>query len=208
MKCFFYLILTEGCQETSGLVVCFGKMLMDFVPTVGAVSLDDAPAFKKAPGGAPESGGSSASRSKAKIFRYGSISLIDEPFKDPEFAALKVAEDPGGILKAKAVKNHITYIWELVNIIKISKDEITFWTGGDVLNMLIHPKIMLLIVTEGSEGFIYHTKDFAGSIRGVDTTGDGDAFNYRILYSVASDPSICTNQKRLREVFKKVFANA
>ncbi|CAM6020028.1 unnamed protein product [Sphagnum balticum] len=34
-------------------VVCFGEMLVDFVPTVGGLSLADAPAFKKAPGGAP-----------------------------------------------------------------------------------------------------------------------------------------------------------
>ncbi|EFJ23710.1 hypothetical protein SELMODRAFT_102797 [Selaginella moellendorffii] len=37
----------------SDLVVCFGEMLVDFVPTVGGLSLADAPAFKKAPGGAP-----------------------------------------------------------------------------------------------------------------------------------------------------------
>lgn len=37
----------------SDLVVCLGEMLIDFVPTVSGVSLADAPAFKKAPGGAP-----------------------------------------------------------------------------------------------------------------------------------------------------------
>lgn len=35
------------------LVVCFGEMLIDFVPTVTGVSLAEAPAFQKAPGGAP-----------------------------------------------------------------------------------------------------------------------------------------------------------
>ncbi|EFJ35554.1 hypothetical protein SELMODRAFT_165981 [Selaginella moellendorffii] len=40
-------------DPSSNLVVCFGEMLIDFVPTVGEVSLADAPAFKKAPGGAP-----------------------------------------------------------------------------------------------------------------------------------------------------------
>lgn len=43
----------EDCKETGSLVVCFGEMLIDFVPTVGGVSLAEAPAFKKAPGGAP-----------------------------------------------------------------------------------------------------------------------------------------------------------
>lgn len=39
--------------KKGSLVVCFGEMLIDFVPTVGGVSLADAPAFKKAAGGAP-----------------------------------------------------------------------------------------------------------------------------------------------------------
>ena len=33
-------------------VVCFGDLLIDFVPTVTGTGLADAPAFKKAPGGA------------------------------------------------------------------------------------------------------------------------------------------------------------
>ncbi|GAA0142652.1 carbohydrate kinase [Lithospermum erythrorhizon] len=45
---------TKGDAGTKdSLVVCFGEMLIDFVPTVGRVSLAEAPAFKKAPGGAP-----------------------------------------------------------------------------------------------------------------------------------------------------------
>jgi fructokinase len=45
----------DGSPETkdSSLVVCFGEMLIDFVPTISGLSLSDAPAFKKAPGGAP-----------------------------------------------------------------------------------------------------------------------------------------------------------
>lgn len=34
-------------------VVCFGEILIDFVPTTNGLSLAEAPAFKKAPGGAP-----------------------------------------------------------------------------------------------------------------------------------------------------------
>ncbi|KAG8390281.1 hypothetical protein BUALT_Bualt01G0067300 [Buddleja alternifolia] len=42
-----------GSREKSPFVVCFGEMLIDFVPTVSGVSLAEAPSFKKAPGGAP-----------------------------------------------------------------------------------------------------------------------------------------------------------
>ena len=45
-----WLCAVKGKSE---LVVCFGELLIDFVPTVGGLSLADAPAFKKAPGGAP-----------------------------------------------------------------------------------------------------------------------------------------------------------
>ncbi|CAK9232410.1 unnamed protein product [Sphagnum troendelagicum] len=45
-------MLIQTCKK-SGLIVCFGELLIDFVPTVGGLSLADAPAFKKAPGGAP-----------------------------------------------------------------------------------------------------------------------------------------------------------
>ena len=34
-------------------IISFGELLIDFVPTVNGVSLAEAPAFKKAPGGAP-----------------------------------------------------------------------------------------------------------------------------------------------------------
>ncbi|PIN05504.1 Ribokinase [Handroanthus impetiginosus] len=37
----------------TGLIVSFGEMLIDFVPTVSGVSLAEAPGFLKAPGGAP-----------------------------------------------------------------------------------------------------------------------------------------------------------
>ncbi|KAH9310849.1 hypothetical protein KI387_025884, partial [Taxus chinensis] len=39
--------------KSSDLIVSFGEMLIDFVPTVPGVSLATTPAFKKAPGGAP-----------------------------------------------------------------------------------------------------------------------------------------------------------
>ena len=43
----------NGVDHKGGLVVSFGEMLIDFVPTVSGVSLAEAPGFLKAPGGAP-----------------------------------------------------------------------------------------------------------------------------------------------------------
>lgn len=47
------IVLAFAARDMDDLVVCFGELLIDFVPTVGGLSLAEAPAFKKAPGGAP-----------------------------------------------------------------------------------------------------------------------------------------------------------
>lgn len=298
-----------GSQDKKSLVVCFGEMLIDFVPTVGGVSLAEAPAFKKAPGGAPANvavgisrlGGSAAfigkvgaddfgymladilkqnnvdnsgmrfeptARTalafvtlradgereflffrhpsadmllheseldinlikKARIFHYGSISLIDEPCRSAHLAAMGIAKKSGCFLSydpnlrlplwpsEEAAQKGIMSIWDQADFIKISEDEIRFLTGGDdpdddnvVLNKLFHPNLKLLVVTEGSEGCRYFTKEFKGRVAGVkvkpvDTTGAGDAFVSGIVNSLASDLNIIQDEKRLREAL--LFANA
>ncbi|KAM5557220.1 putative fructokinase-7 [Rosa sericea] len=298
-----------GLENNKSLVVCFGEMLIDFVPTVAGVSLAEAPAFQKAPGGAPANvavgitrlGGSAAFIGKvgddefgkmladilkennvdtsgvrfdhnartalafvtlradgereflffrnpsadmllheseleisllqqAKIFHYGSISLIDEPCRSTHLAAMSIAKKCGCILSydpnlrlalwpsAEFARKEIMSIWDQADIIKISEDEITFLTGGDdpyddnvVLTKLFHPNLKLLIVTEGSEGCRYYTQNFRGRVAGikvkaVDTTGAGDAFVGGILYNIASDSSLFQDEKGLREAL--LFANA
>ncbi|KAL6993959.1 fructokinase [Sarracenia purpurea var. burkii] len=300
----------DGVPQTneSSLVVCFGEMLIDFVPTISGLSLSKAPAFKKAPGGAPANvavgiarlGGSSAFigkvgedefgymladilkennvnnegmrfdpgartalafvtlRSdgerefmfyrnpsadmllqesevaynligKAKIFHYGSISLITEPCKSAHIAAAKAAKNAGVILSydpnlrlplwpsAESAREGILSIWETADIIKISEEEISFLTKGDdpyddaVVRKLYHPNLKLLLVTEGPDGCRYYTKEFSGRVKGlkvdaVDTTGAGDAFVAGILSQLAADISLLTEENRLRDALK--FANA
>lgn len=300
----------DGLPETkeSPLVVCFGEMLIDFVPTVSGLSLAESPAFKKAPGGAPANvavgvarlGGSSAFigkvgedefgymladilkennvnsdgmrfdpgartalafvtlRSdgerefmfyrnpsadmllleseldlslitKAKIFHYGSISLITEPCKSAHIAAAKAAKDAGVILSydpnlrlplwpsADKAREGILSIWETADIIKISEEEISFLTQGEdpyddaVVHKLLHPNLKLLLVTEGPDGCRYYTKDFSGRVQGlkvdaVDTTGAGDAFVAGILSRLSTDLSLLQKEDQLRDALR--FANA
>ncbi|KAK6117578.1 hypothetical protein DH2020_048678 [Rehmannia glutinosa] len=247
-------------------------MLIDFVPTVGGVSLAEAPAFKKAPGGAPANvavciaklGGSSALSGrcisfvshclfkfaaiqvgkdefgfmladslkenkvdnsglrfdpyartalafvtlredgerefmfyrhpsadmllqeseldvnlvkKATIFHYGSISLIEEPCRSTQIAAMGIAKKSGSLLSYDpnlrlplwpsddAARKEIMAVWDKADIIKISEDEISFLTKGDdpyddsvVLKKLFHPNLRLLLVSEGKAGCRYYTK--------------------------------------------------
>ncbi|KAL5567771.1 hypothetical protein UlMin_024346 [Ulmus minor] len=297
-----------GLDNKNSLVVCFGEMLIDFVPTVSGVSLAEAPAFKKAPGGAPANvavgisklGGSSAfigkvgadefgymlarileenkvdnsgvrfdsvARTalafvtlradgereflffrnpsadmllreaeldvgliqKARIFHYGSISLIEEPCRSTHLAAMRIAKKAGCFLSydpnlrlplwpsPEFAQKEIMSIWDQADLIKISEDEIRFLTGGDdpydddvVLKKLFHPNLTLLVVTEGSDGCRYYTKEFKGRVAGVkvkpvDTTGAGDAFVGGFLDSLASDLNIYKDERRLREAL--MFAN-
>lgn len=299
---------SDGSTQESPSVVCFGEMLIDFVPTTSGLSLAQAPAFKKAPGGAPANvavgiarlGGSSAFIGKvgedefgymlanilkennvnnegmrfdpgartalafvtltnegerefmfyrnpsadmlleeseldldlikqAKIFHYGSISLITEPCKSAHIAAAKAAKEAGVILSydpnlrlplwpsADNARDEILSVWDTADIIKISEEEIEFLTKGEdpyddsVVRKLFHPKLKLLLVTEGPEGCRYYTKDFSGRVHGlkvevVDTTGAGDAFVAGILSQLACDLSLLQDEERLREAL--MFANA
>lgn len=289
-------------------MVCFGEMLIDFVPTINGLSLAESPAFKKAPGGAPANvavgiarlGGSSAfigkvgedefgymlveilkennvnydgvcfdggARTalafvtltkagerefmfyrnpsadmllreaevdfdlikKAKIFHYGSISLITEPCKSAHIAAAKFAKRAGVILSydpnlrlplwpsAESAREAIMSIWELADIIKISEEEVSFLTKGEdpyddaVVRKLYHPNLKLLLVTYGPDGCRYYTKEVSGRVQGlkvdaVDTTGAGDAFVAGILSQLASDLPLLQNEDRLLDALK--FANA
>ncbi|KAJ8761714.1 hypothetical protein K2173_004523 [Erythroxylum novogranatense] len=304
------VLSSDGFLETkdTSLVVCFGEMLIDFVPTISGLSLADAPAFEKAPGGAPANvavgiarlDGSSAFigkvgedefgymladilkennvnnegmrfdpaartalafvtlRSdgerefmfyrnpsadmllqeaeldldlirKAKIFHYGSISLITEPCKSAHIAAAKTAKDAGVILSydpnlrlplwpsLESAREGILSIWEISDIIKISEEELTFLTKEEdpyddaVVRKLFHPNLTLLLVTEGPHGCRYYTKEFSGrveslKVEAVDTTGAGDAFVAGLLSKLAVDLSILENEEQLRDALK--FANA
>ncbi|KAL4346443.1 hypothetical protein GQ457_17G025660 [Hibiscus cannabinus] len=288
--------------NNNSLVVSFGEFLIDFVPTVGGVSLAEAPAFKKAAGGAPANvavcvsrlGGTSAFIGKvgddefghmlanilkennvdnsgmrfdhsartalafvtlradgereflffrhpsadmrlheselhidlikqAKIFHFGSISLIAEPCKSAQLAAMDIAKKSGSILSydpnlrlplwpsAEAARKGIMSIWDQADLIKVSEDEITFLTeGGDpyddnvVMKNLFHPNLKLLIVTEGQQTFKGRVPGI--KVKPVDTTGAGDAFVGGLLSSLASDLNLFQDEKRLREAL--AFANA
>ncbi|PRQ17396.1 putative fructokinase [Rosa chinensis] len=290
-----------------GLIVSFGEMLIDFVPTVSGVSLAEAPAFLKAPGGAPANvaiavarlGGNSSFVGKlgddefghmlagilkencvsgqgilfdqnartalafvtlradgerefmfyrnpsadmllkpeeldlelirsAKVFHYGSISLIVEPCRSAHLKAMEVAKDAGALLSydpnlrlplwpsPEEAREQIMSIWEKAEVIKVSDVELEFLTGNPNIDdesamTLWHPNLKLLLVTLGEKGCRYYTKNFRGCVEAfhvtaVDTTGAGDSFVGALLAKIVDDQSVLDDEQRLREVLK--FANA
>ncbi|KAI4338841.1 hypothetical protein MLD38_023850 [Melastoma candidum] len=301
--------ITSGSATPTGngLIVSFGEMLIDFVPTVSGVSLAEAPGFLKAPGGAPANvaiavtriGGKAAFVGKlgddefghmlagilrengvvcdgisfdtgartalafvtlradgerefmfyrnpsadmllkpeelnlelirsAKVFHYGSISLIVEPCRSAHLKAMQVAKDAGALLSydpnlrlplwpsAKEAREQILSIWDKADVVKVSDVELEFLTGSDKITdenalSLWRPTMKLLLVTLGEKGCRYYTKHFRGSVdpfhvKTVDTTGAGDSFVGALLSKIVDDHSIIEDEPRLREVLK--FANA
>ncbi|KAL6293877.1 hypothetical protein ACE6H2_002019 [Prunus campanulata] len=290
-----------------GLIVSFGEMLIDFVPTESGVSLAEAPGFLKAPGGAPANvaiavarlGGKAAFVGKlgddefghmlagilkqygvtgegilfdqgartalafvtlradgerefmfyrnpsadmllrpdelnfeliksAKVFHYGSISLIVEPCRSAHLKAMEVAKDAGALLSydpnlrlplwpsAEEARKQIMSIWEKADVIKVSDVELEFLTGSPKIDdenalTLWNDNLKLLLVTLGENGCRYYTKHFRGSVeafhvKAVDTTGAGDSFVGALLAKIVDDQSILEDEQRLRGVLK--FANA
>ncbi|KAF9663217.1 hypothetical protein SADUNF_Sadunf17G0015300 [Salix dunnii] len=295
-----------GVNDKS-LIVSFGEMLIDFVPTVSGVSLAEAPGFVKAPGGAPANvaiavtrlGGKAAFVGKlgddefgnmlagilkengviatgisfdtgartalafvtlradgerefmfyrnpsadmllrpeelnlelirsAKVFHYGSISLIVEPCRSAHLQAMKVAKDAGALLSydpnlrlplwpsEEEAREQIMSIWDEADVIKVSDNELEFLTGSDKIDdetamLLWRPNFKLLLVTLGEKGCNYYTKNFHGSVEAfhvdtIDTTGAGDSFVGALLCKIVDDQSVLEDEPRLREILR--FANA
>ncbi|KAJ6852258.1 fructokinase-1 [Iris pallida] len=148
---------------------------------------------------------------RAAIFHYGSISLISDPCRTAHLRAMEVAKEAGALLSydanlrlplwpsAEEAKSRIMSNWDQADIIKISGDELEFLTGSDkvetdVVMTLWHPQLKLLLVTLGSKGCKYYTKDFHGTVEAikvhpVSTTGAGDAFVGGMLHRLARDRS-------------------
>lgn len=287
-------------------IIALGELLIDFVPTVSGVTLIEAPAFKKAPGGAPANvavgvarlGVSSGFMGKvgedpfghflaktlsdsgvdvsalrfseeartalafvslkadgerdfmfyrhpsadmlykpedvdaeyiqsAKIFHYGSISLISEPSRSATFHAIEIAQQAGLLVSydpnlrlnlwpgKEAAKQGILQGWPRAQVIKVSQEELEFLSETEDLlagaQRLWHSNLSLLVITHGKHGCSYITKEFNGKVAGftvepVDTTGAGDGFVAGLLRGLYRFPKALENEELLRQVCR--YANA
>ncbi|KAF3789918.1 putative fructokinase-2 [Nymphaea thermarum] len=163
----------------------------------------------------------------AKIFHYGSISLISEPCRSAHLRAMAVAKKAGALLSFDPnlrlplwpspddARKMIFSIWEESEIIKVSDVELEFLTGDGSLEdkvalSLWHKDLKLLVVTLGDKGCKYYTKHCRGAVKSVkvtavDTTGAGDAFVGALLKQISQDDSLLKDEKRLRKAL--AFAN-
>ncbi|KAF6145095.1 hypothetical protein GIB67_013446 [Kingdonia uniflora] len=247
------------------LIVSFGDMLINFVPTVSGVALAESPGFVKVPGGTPTNvvivvarlGGKAAfvgkldddefGRMLANILKDNGVItdgiLFDEGARTVlAFVTLKSDGDrefmfcrnpSADMLLTKAEFNldlirkakifhygSISLIMKPcrsahIKAMEVNDNELEFLTGCEVVNdeaalSLWHPRLKFLLVILGEKGCSYYIKDFCGSVdpfvvKTVDMTGAGDAFVGALLTKIVNDgsiESILKDEARLREVLK------
>ncbi|MCK6578484.1 MAG: PfkB family carbohydrate kinase [Anaerolineae bacterium] len=130
----------------------------------------------------------------AKIFHYGSITLIGEPSRSATLTAIRRAAEKGLLISydpnlrlslwsdEAAARAGLLSGLEYAHFLKISDDEVKFLTGGDDPTPLWRDNMRLIAVTYGAEGaVIYPSEGGRYSVPGfkvapVDTTGAGDGF--------------------------------
>jgi fructokinase len=134
---------------------------------------------------------------QAKIFHYGSISLIQDPARRATLSAIREARrahgfcsyDPNLRLNLWPDARTARYwMWEGLrhaDCVKVNEEELVFLTGrhglARGLRTLVKGGARLAVATLGSEGCAYYGATGEGKVPGfparvVDTTGAGDAF--------------------------------
>ncbi|KAJ0972341.1 hypothetical protein J5N97_020300 [Dioscorea zingiberensis] len=103
------MALGNGANREEGMVVSFGEMLIDFVPTESGVSLAEAPGFLKAPGGAP-------ANVAIAVTRLGGRSAFVGKLGDDEFGRMlaSILHDNGvvdsGIVFDSAARTALAFV--------------------------------------------------------------------------------------------------
>jgi fructokinase len=152
---------------------------------------------------------------RARIFHYGSISLIHEPARSATLAALTYAQKSGVLISydpnlrlslwpsPQEAKTGMLAGWQHANLIKVSEEELYFLSERrdleDAARSLWHEQLRLLVITQGKDGCTYLLPDRSGHVPGFsvtpkDTTGAGDGFVAGLLTGLLNgDLSLETN---------------
>jgi fructokinase len=146
---------------------------------------------------------------RARIFHFGSISLITEPARSATLAAIDEARRAGALVSydpnlrlnlwptPRAAYQAIRRTLPFADIVKVNEDELAFLTGtrgvarGLAAMAAMGPR--LVVATLGAEGCAYRSSSGGGKVGGfparvVDTTGAGDAFVAGLLCGLLSSP--------------------
>lgn len=162
----------------------------------------------------------------ARVFHYGSISLITEPSRSATLRAIELARQAGALISydpnlrlplwpsEDAAREGIRLGWQFAQVVKVSEVEVQFLTGtADVergIEQLWSDDLRLLVVTLGRDGCIWRTASRSGRVAGfgvdtVDTTGAGDGFVAGLLVQLV-ERDLAIDEREVAEMCR--FANA
>jgi fructokinase len=165
--------------------------------------------------------------SAAKLFHFGSISLINEPVRSATLHAVDKARESGCLISydpnlrmslwpdEETAREGLLLGLSKANIVKISEDEMEFLTGLSDLEKakekLWHDDMQLLVITRGRDGCCFYTSEFQGEadsfkVDAVDATGAGDGFVAGLLQGILKDSATLQDPQRLTSLCR--FANA
>ncbi len=159
---------------------------------------------------------------RARLFHFGSISLIENPIRRATLFALEIARKAGAVIsydpnlrlnlwrEAESARRGMLLGWKHAHVIKVSEEEFQF-LGGIANKKLWHSHLKLLVVTRGKEGCTYYTRQFNGEVEGfkvetVDATGAGDGFVAGLLCGLLAHPQAVDEEEVLRAICR--HANA
>lgn len=169
---------------------------------------------------------------RARIFHYGSITLIDEPAATTTRRAVELAQAAGLLISydpnlrlnlwpsAEVARQGMLAGLAGAQVVKVCAEELEFMTGiadlGMAARKLLAGGVELVAVTLGERGCRYFTASVEGESPGfgvhtVDTTGAGDGFVAGMLTCLLpawrrGRRPRALSQSELDEVFR--FANA
>jgi fructokinase len=163
---------------------------------------------------------------RARIFHFGSISLIDDPIRRATLFAIETAKQAGAVISydpnlrlplwrnSGSAREGMMLGWRLANVIKVSEDELDF-LGGNV-EKLWHDDLRLLVVTRGKDGCAFvrlpkfarlRKSEVAGfKVKSVDTTGAGDGFVAGLLSGLLTHPHAVDDEETLRAICRRANA--
>ncbi len=166
-----------------------------------------------------------------KVFHYGSLSMTDDDCFIATKEAIRIAKEAGAIISfdpnlrpplwkdnLDLAKERISYGIGQCDVLKISDNEITWFTGTDSYDEGVeylkekYPDLKLILVScgpDGSMAFLGDKKVSVPALRNpntIETTGAGDTFCACVLHHILEKNGFDFDEGELKDML--TFANA